>query len=562
MPQRPLAPPSLRDRVGGRWAISWRTYGTALLLLSALTLVQQSGARVDAFGATASPLAPFAVTAAAIVACLAVADRTLFRNRRTTPVPIWWVFALSASLSIIRLAVAFAFARAGGETPTAVDMILTVVAAVTWTSLLLPLVAYVSATHEWYAEERARLIDLAADKEAARMRAVGALDALRDVALLAVQRDVDTARTVLERDDVRPDEVATALLAAARSGVRPAAHSLMDRPRHAHPRASIRAALRAELRDQPLPVLLPILVLPLLIAPRIFITHGALAATIAALVGATGIALMFPVGRRLIARHPRHVTALTIAAAAPATLPIIVVLDVGFVVRAPLPIWLLLAVALFVLVLLTKMTRAVDRGSQAALQELQEPVRTAEIERLAAEQARDELLREIGAHLHSSVQPGLVAASYAIQDAVAREDPVALEQAIAMARTALARRIAPETMEPMGDPRERVDAEWRGLLRIEWELGADDLPDDPRIADAVRECLANAVVHGHASRATIRISIDDATVAIEVEDDGIGPQSGSPGMGTAVLDEATRGRWRLERGAHGGATVHARIHRG
>ncbi len=559
MPQRPLAPPSLRERVGGRWAISRSAYGIALLLLAVLTLIQGIGARVDAFGATTSQLAQFAVTAVAIVAYLAIADRTIFRHRRTRPVPIWWVFALSASLSVLRLTIAFGFTRASGELPTTADIVLSFIAAVAWSSLILPLIAYVNATREWYAQERARLIDLAAAKEAQRMRAVGALDALRDVALVAVQRDVDRARTVLERDDSRPDEVATALLAAARSSVRPAAHSLMDRPPRTHPRASIRAALRAELRNRPLPVLFPIIVFPLLIFPRIFIIHGPLGAVISASIGAAAIALLFPLGRRLITRHPRHVTTLTLATTAAATLPIIVVLNTVFVLRAPLLIWPLLAAALLTLVIITKMTRAIDRGSEAALRELQEPVRTAEIERLAAEQARDALLREIGEHLHSSVQPGLVAASYAIQDAVAREDPVALEEAIAMARTTLARRISPETNVATGDPRDRIAAEWRGLLHIEWDLPDGDPPNDPRIADTIRECLANAVVHGHASTARIRISRDGFDVEIEVEDDGVGPRGGAPGMGAAVLNESTGGRWRLEQGTFGGAILRARV---
>ena len=128
-----------------------------------------------------------------------------------------------------------------------------------------------------------------------------------------------------------------------------------------------------------------------------------------------------------------------------------------------------------------------------------------------------------------------------------------------MARTTLARRISPETNVATGDPRDRIAAEWRGLLHIEWDLPDGDPPNDPRIADTIRECLANAVVHGHASTARIRISRDGFDVEIEVEDDGVGPRGGAPGMGAAVLNESTGGRWRLEQGTFGGAILRARV---
>ncbi|MGI9187169.1 MAG: sensor histidine kinase [Gaiellales bacterium] len=436
---------------------------------------------------------------------------------------------------------------------------LSFIAAAAWGSLIMPIIAYVLATHEWYVAERTRLIELAAKKEAARMRAVGALDALRDVALVAVQRDVESARTALDRDDLQPDEVATALLAAARTTIRPAAHLLMERPARALPRVSIGAALRSELRNHPLPVRLPAVLFPLLIIPRVYFNNGAIGAIVAATTGLVAILTFFPIGRQLIERYPARAITLTLATAAAAALTVVTVLGAAFEVREPLVIWVLITVIVFALVVVTKMTRVVDLGSATALRDLQEPIRQAEFERLAAEQARELILREIGTHLHSSVQPGLVAASYAIQDAVEREDPIALETAINLARTALAQRMGPEPKGPTGDMREQIAAEWRGLLRLEWAVDGDDIPTNPRITDTIRECLSNAVVHGHARAATIRLTRTGADIAIEIQDDGIGPQRGTPGMGSAVLHESTDGRWRIDHGSPSGTIVRARV---
>ena len=46
--------------------------------------------------------------------------------------------------------------------------------------------------------------------------------------------------------------------------------------------------------------------------------------------------------------------------------------------------------------------------------------------------------RDLALYLHSTVQAGLVASAYAIQDAAARGDKIALEQAIEGARAAAA----------------------------------------------------------------------------------------------------------------------------
>ena len=438
---------------------------------------------------------------------------------------------------------------------------LTAVPAIAISAVAPLVIAYVSATVEWYSGERERLISLAAEQEAERLRAVGALDALRDVSLFAVQRDVATARSVLDDSERAPGDVADALLIAARTGVRPAAHSLMGRAPRRSRTAPFREAIRSEVLRAPLPLLLPALALPIMTGPRIALRFGTTAAVLGCALFIACMLVVFPIGRRLIRRWPLRALGITAIACIITPLPTVVLVTAVFGATAPIALAIATALLLTVLVLASSMPRVVDARSEAALAAMAEPAHSAEIERLAAERAQEALLREIGSHLHGKVQTGLIAASYAIQDALAREDAAALEVAIAQARSALAQRITPGPADDDAtqDPRDLIDREWRGLLRISWEGSTENLPRDGGVVDVVRECLANAVVHGRATKASIRIEEAPDALIVEIEDDGSGPADGPPGHGAAVLDDATARRWAITRAPSGGSLVRARI---
>ena len=559
MPQQlALAPPSVRDRVGGRWAVSWRSFAVGAVLMLAVSAMP---VRLSPWGEQLTPLS-LAIQVTAMVGWLLLLDRTILRRRRERAVPVWVVFAASGIFGLARLAILDGLAHADNAPELSPVLVaLTGLSAFAVSSLVLPVVAYASATGEWYRSERERLIALAAEREAARMRAVGALDAMRDVALVAAQRDVDSARGVLDDDASEPSDLADALLVAARSGVRPAAHDLLQRPAPTQRRAPLLGALHAEVLRSPLPLLAPALLFPALIAPRVYVFSGATAAIIAIVLGALGIVGVFTLGRRLIQQAPRWALLISTLACILAPLPIPIVLGMRSEVRSPALLAVLFALVLLAIVLAASMRGVVDSSSAAILRQLQEPVRAAEIERIAAERARDELLREIGAHLNGTIQTGLVAASYAIQDALERQDDEALERAVAQAREALTQRMSLTTGPTLDtvDPRELVDAEWRGLIAIEWH-GVDGSRSDGRaIADVVRECLANAVVHGRATSASVRVTREGDAVTIEIEDDGTGPAGGPPGFGAAVLDDAADRDWSIEPAPGGGALVRARI---
>ena len=101
--------------------------------------------------------------------------------------------------------------------------------------------------------------------------------------------------------------------------------------------------------------------------------------------------------------------------------------------------------------------------------------------------------------------------------------------------------------------------EWEDLLAVDWSAADADDAHVRMVADVVRECLANAVVHGRAARAAVTVAVRGDHVEVEVVDDGRGPQGGPPGLGSAVLARDAQGGWEIAAAPAGGTRVLARI---
>ena len=73
----------------------------------------------------------------------------------------------------------------------------------------------------------------------------------------------------------------------------------------------------------------------------------------------------------------------------------------------------------------------------------------------------------------------------------------------------------------------------------------------------LQECLSNAAIHGAATEAKVRIIAESDCVIVEITDNGSGLGDGKPGLGSAVLNEATRSQWSIATAPNGGAQMRA-----
>jgi two-component system sensor histidine kinase DesK len=558
--------PSARALLGGRWAVSLR----GGLIFSALLLI---GGSVGALSQLEMP--PRAVVTLALISWLVIsvlylaADLTVFRQRRTRPVPVAWLIALGASAGLARGAIALALPESRAVLGDGWSGVATAAAYfVPPTVLMTVLITYLIAITDWYATERARLLLFEIDAEAARLRAVGALNAARAVITTRIQNSLEEQLSALERaaNVANPAaRLSDIQLDAAAGYVRPESHRLWQE-RDGMPRRSSLGDLERASLAAPLPIVLPYVMWATVVVPAAAVHLGGATRLAGALAVLAAMAVLYPLGSAAIRRYapaPHYLRArlLSLVVMIPAALigPIVAAalgLDATSTLERVVPVAVIVALTIAV-----SWAQAALRLADTRLHTLRNHAEEAEFERLALEAATEQMQRDLALYLHGTVQAGLVASAYAIQDAAARGDKIALEQAIDGARAAAARvdEHTPAVTRDLAAVRAAIDETWGGVLAVRWILPDSELSATvvDRLGKVARECLANASIHGAASEVTVRIVVDVEQVIVEITDNGRGLGDGSPGLGSAVLNEATGGQWTIASVPTGGAQVRA-----
>ncbi len=191
-------------------------------------------------------------------------------------------------------------------------------------------------------------------------------------------------------------------------------------------------------------------------------------------------------------------------------------------------------------------------------------------DRRAATSARAELsalvARDAARVLHGPMQARLAACAIAIEAAVQARDVAAYAQALRQAHDVLRDPLLASPVGPgdlsIATAVDELVALWRGLIDIHVDI-------DPTVATAtensadvgrvIEEAVTNAVRHGDASAVWITVARAADGLELRVRDDGRGPTGQAPGLGTAMIDEVTRGSWSLARVEPGGALLTASI---
>ena len=558
--------PGTRELLGGRWAISLRGWliGSALAVAPSAFNVR---ALLDAStGDLAWAIALMSIVSSAI---LLFANVTVFRHRRRSPVAIGWVLGLALLLGVSRVATLYGFELIGpGASLTITELLSLFVSIVPGTAITWLLITYILASGDWYATERARLMRFEIDTEGARLRALGALDATRAVLTLRIRKDLESQLAVLD-DTAMIDQgqLSDVVLGAASEYVRPESHALWSDSPVASQSRSLHGLERASL-TAPLPLLIPYALWFAVVTPLSIIRRSLIDTLLGAAVLLLCALVLFPLGRRAIRRFapaPHAIRARLLALAvivlaiSPTVLLNIATLNAATSNTAALaPLSAVIFVALVVSV---SWLQASQRVQDERLRDLRSHAEEAKFQRLSLEAATEQMQRDLALYLHSTVQAGLVASAYAIQDAAARGDKIALEQAIDGARAAAARvdEHTPAVTRDLAAVRAAIDETWGGVLAVRWILADSELSATvtDRLGKVARECLANASIHGAASEVTVRIVVESACVIVEITDNGSGLGDGKPGLGSAVLNEATAGQWTIASVATGGAQVRA-----
>ena len=518
-----------------------------------------------------------ALSIGALFIAKAVLDRTVFARCDERPVALWVVVVVGLLLGVVSVVpFVVALAWAGVEITDAPFWGLLVSGAVRC-AVLFPIAAYLVGMREWYATERRRAEHDLVRAEAARIEAGDAVEATRALVIETARRELGPSQreaaellqaAVTSEAPADMSRAAESLRTAARSAVRSTSHDLWVDTGSAA-RIRWRSVVPAAIVRYPLPILLPgLIVFGFVFVRTDIIVNTRWAAIVAAMAAPAVLVAVYLLGRVLIRRAPKAAAVTTALAVVGA--PIAALFAAGALLsREPTPLSLGALTAVVASFTIASSVALMIRDSGAAVvQALVDDRSREDAQQAALQMLNARLSRELASHLHGTVQPELVAASVALDAAAGEGDPEAIALAVARAEAALGMGVegpAP-VAAPMREAREviaAVAARWDPMLDLEVRVqcDADDrdalLPHD--VTRVLDECLNNAVVHGGAALARVHIAASGDGWVVEVADDGSGPAGGAPGLGSAMLDEITRGEWSLAEGAGGGAVVRAII---
>ncbi len=514
---------TLRQLIGGRWAVSWVLY----LINLPLNFLGMSSHIVDARSADVLPwLIVWAIGYVVFGIVLLAANLTVLRNRRTMPVAIGVVVAVGAIAGGFRgLTVGIGADLAG---ISAGDLSLIAVRILTGTALgimLVPLGALFLALISEYNRQRSALIGELTALEATRMRTEGASDLLRQTLIEQLAEKIST-----DSDSLR----------AASHEVWPA-----DSPRE---RVRWGNVVMTSLLHNPFPGTAVAVVWSVSALLTLTAAIGPVRGTLQVAASALAIWWIFRLARYFMPSG-RLTGLLWFVVVMLAT--IIVTGPVASLIFDPRPVGsgtaLILANAFWLplFTILISICIGAVRSSEMVLHNLQTRVTSDDIAARATEQEMIRLKRAVAESLHS-VQSRVYAARAQGSGQAFLADLVSAPDAS----------LSPEEiLQSVIDP-------WASLIEIDVQLPSIplSLTEARSVKRVIQEGLANAYRHGGASQSSIGIAREATALVVEMIDNGVGKDPHSRlGLGSAILEEVSDGQWSLHTLEDGGCLLIARI---
>ena len=561
--------PSFRDRIGGRWAISWQAFVITMLFAVAALVVSSTRSWQE--------VAPWVLVGlvGALVAGIWVLlmHRTVFRNREAQPVSLAWGLAhpaITITLAIAGTVLASVALGLPQESGPVTRVVPTLVIGTLW-SLAITLLLEA----RWrFGRERDVLIERAVQQQLAAMHEAEVADTIRaslqtEIAdqLARTRVGIDERLASIEKDASKAAAAASDLRRAAQQTVRPLSHELAQRTERTYPRPGLIAALRNIVERQPFRPLPVSLIYLITTGPREFERNGWPGGLIAIGVTIALIWLTMSVANWAMHRWPHRHAALFIAGIALIELPSVALQPLRSQITGLPPDWPSTVISVgfgVVIILITSGFGSVRATREDLLRTFATDVKADEVTTIARSRALAGAARDVAGLLHGPIQTKLVACAMVIDQAAITGDVEKVNEALHQARTVLEQPIPVPNVnanETLTEVVERKAALWSGLAQITVTIDSDlagtagPLLND--VATVVEEGIANAIQHGAATEITVAIDQREGRLHIRIRDNGSGPSDGAPGLGSRLLGQLDPG-WRLDAEPQG-ATLHVSL---
>lgn len=549
--------PTLRERLGGRWAISWQAIVISLPFAPVVLVSNESSSWEEVGGWLVAAM--FGIAAVAGVTYLF--HRTIYRNRSTHPVAIPVVVASAAFTMFLLIGVETAVGLLLGLPYVHSPMYRgceTIFIGVWWS---VGVVLFLEG--RWrFALERNAVVDRAVQQRLASMQEAEVIGSIRQALSQDVAGELESARVAVERHlvalndrSLSADDAAGLLRDTAERSVRPLSHRLAESAKERLSRPRLRDTFRNIINRQQFRPLAVSAIYLFAAGPRDLERYGwgEGLLRIAVIIGL--IFALMSISNWALRRWPQHHAKLFIAGICLIEAPSIAIPVLTARAQNTAVPWMDIIFSVVVGIMIIFVTSGFGswrNDRRDLLRTFASDVRQDEVETIANSRALATAAREAAGVLHGAVQTKLVACAMAIDHAAATGDVVAVNQALMQARAILEQPIASATTNEGATLAELVNRKatlWQGLTDVQIHIDPTVAHITGRfastVADIVEEGIANAVQHGAAKRISVNISLDSYQLQIVIADNGCGPTGGTPGLGSRMLD-ALDGSWRLE----------------
>ena len=166
--------------------------------------------------------------------------------------------------------------------------------------------------------------------------------------------------------------------------------------------------------------------------------------------------------------------------------------------------------------------------------------------------------REFANLLHGQVQNQLLALALQLEAGLSDENDARRRvlDIIAVAHNHISKTADPNVKSRL----QELVEQWRAFAKISIDSDFEirQLPDYKQrlVVQVVEEGIANSIRHGLANRVEVRLCREGEKLRISVKDNGLGPRTGKPGLGSELFQAASPNNWKISTSPEGGAVLH------
>lgn len=566
--------------IGGKYFLDRRSLLLMVPFLIVISVLSNSTAISDPSLVSSSALYRYLALIIANILSLAVCwayleavDRTLFKNKDRRPIKIYWVLLFGASLGFLKGYTTGLFSWLLGSE---LDLSIAVSNRVVQTTLLglwtVPLVAVVTATFIRFQTERQILFSENLEQNLnSRNLAFNLRESSEELRLYLSQARAQVSELRNGNNTESSNQVISKKLRdLVETGLRPISHKIWQENSKTASSFKLSQLSKLAVKKNPFPLGLILGGLAIGLIPinlTAFTPGDALLRTLIML-ALTSIVLVF--AKKLPRDSTHGIWGVFVGATAVST---------GVSLAAAMAIFgqpftpgdIAIWVAFFLWQLQLSLFASVVSEVMASRAEIRKEL----IESLGQEQLDSDVRgalgrirnRELAQYIHGNIQNKLL--SFALkfdQDNLSTEDVSRLlDEVDSLFSSAITDYQLVEATD-LNQQLANLVQRWAGFVNIDQSNGlqASDLSEEEikSVVQIVSEGISNAVRHGFAKNLKINIQRPEADISqieVTVEDDGLGPRSGKPGLGTELLNATSGVNWSLTSGKFGGSVLSARV---